>query len=198
MAENDHEDGESTASIGAPQKEDTIDREPVFHYSRERRLSRASPMVRALNEGAPIRPGLSRGFFAARGNVFVFGAIMLALSVFGLAHRFSNVNRGLTLGGNSLSVSISEEEGVLLLNIVKKAPRSGKAYTGAVDIAVSPVLQKQKDGLPEDIPPVFTHRVIFRPLEAESSSTSLPFEGSEFFIILRTIDEQKTLRLKAK
>ena len=177
---------------------ENIEKDPVFYYSRERRLSRASPMVRSLNEGRTVRPGLSRGIFAAKGNLFVFGALMLALSVFGLAHRFSNADRGIAIGGNTLSVSIIEEEDVLLLNIEKKAPRSGKAYSGPVDIAVSPVLPKNIDHYPDGIPPVFTHRILFHQAQTESTSVTLPFSEEEFLIILWANDEQKTLKVKAK
>ena len=188
---------EETSPEDMPIKE-SIERDPVFYYSRERRLSHASPLVRQLNEGGPVRGGFTRGIFAAKGNLFIFGALMLALSVFGLAHRFSNSDRGIAIGGNAISMSIVKEEGVLLLNIEKRAPRSGKSFSGPVDIAVSPVLPKNIDGYPDDIPPVFTHRIIFHQVQTESSSVTLPFSEEEFLIILWANDEQKTLKVKIK
>lgn len=196
-------DSDSPENPGKNQTDSSFDRDelnapPVFYYSRERRLNRASPIVRSLNEGKTIRPSLSKSLFATRGNMFIFASVILILAVSGLAFRFSRADRGgISLGKNSISVIITQEEDILFLDIIKKAPKNGDAYTGPVEIAVSPVMPKTQDGTEQEIPPVFSHRIIFRPVDSEISRTSLPFEGSNFFVILRTPDEQKSLRLKA-
>lgn len=177
---------------------DNIGRDPVFYYSRERRLDRASPIVRELNEGKSVRIGLSKRLFGTRGNSFLFFAIILSLAALGLANRFSARERGTKFGGNTLAVAIVKEDEVPILGIVKNAPKSGEAYTGAVDIAVSPVMAKPKAGEVQEVPPVFTHRIFFNPLETETYQVVLPFDGTSFFVLLRSDEEQKSLKITAQ
>ena len=173
--------------------EDNVEKDPVFYYSREHRLSRASPVVRALNDGKFIKPSLSRRLFANKGNMMVFIAIVL-VTVFGLASRFSGKEPEMKLGGNTIAVTIIREEGILILRMIKNLPKSGEAYMGEVDIAVSPVMSKQED----EIPPVFFHRVSFRPIDSEAFSISLPFEKNDFIVLLSINGEQKSMRIKVK
>ena len=176
---------------------DESNSQPVFYYSRERRMERASPMVRALNEGKTVRPGLVKTLFAARGNMFVFAAVIMMISVAGLAFRFSGrAQAGIGLGGNTLSVSISREEGILFLDIMKKTPNKGEAYIGPVDIIASPVMPKTTNGEAQEIPPVYSHRMQFTQAYTEMNRISLPFEGEDFLVILITPGEQKQLKLK--
>ena len=176
-----------------------IDRDIVYYYSREHRLSRASSAVRALNEGNPGRLGISKAFFGAKGNVPVFIAIVL-FTAFGFASRIMGREevRGVKLGGNTLALTIVQVEGTLLLGIVKNAPKSGELYTGAVDIAVSPVMPKSQEGEEREAPQVFSHRIVLKAVESEVFHVSLPFDGNDFFVILKTDTEQKVLRLKSK
>ncbi|MDR0496027.1 MAG: hypothetical protein LBH42_00265 [Treponema sp.] len=172
-----------------------IEREPVFYYSREHRLSKASPEVRAMNEGKRILPGLSRRLFATRGNVPVFVIIVL-FTALGMATRIAGRERNLDvkLGGNSLAMVIFSEDEVLILGMSKKAPSSGEFFTGEVDITVLPIAPKSKD--PEDSIKAFNHRFFFRPIESETFQISLPFDTSDFFVVLKAGEEQKTIRLK--
>ena len=172
--------------------------DPVFYYSREHRLSKASQRVRDLNEGKMGRPSLSKSLFDTRGNVFLFASIVLICAMFGIAARYGRVERSIKLGGNTLEVAIRPEEGVLILTVIKKAPGSGESYTGPVDIAVSPVLPRPKEGEAAEAPAMFAHRVYFNPVVSETSRIILPFEGNDFFVILRTDYEQRSLRLNAK
>lgn len=178
----------------------TIEREPEFYYSRERRLGRASAEVRALNDGVPVRPGLRNTFFAAKGNVMVFLSIIAICAMFGMVSRLSaRGDSGLKLGGNTVNITITREEGALILGVNKTAPETGEVYTGDVDIAVSPVVPREKDGEGTgDLPPMFAHSVVFNPVNTEAFYVSLPFEGDDFFVIVRTGDEQKTMRLGVK
>ena len=173
-------------------EQDEIEREPVFYYSREHRLSRASPAVRAMNDGQFIRPSV-KTLLGTRGNAIVFITIVI-FTVFGLAGRFVGLNRerGTNLGGNTLALKILLEEEVLFLGLTKNAPKSGEFYIGAVDIAVSPVIPRSREG---ERPLIYTHRVYFNPVDSETFLLSLPFDGNDFFVILATDNEQKTLRL---
>jgi hypothetical protein len=115
--------------------------------------------------------------------------------LFGTTSRFSGKDRGIKLGGNTLTVKIFREDGIPILSIVKNSPKTGEVYLGAVDIAVSPVMPKTKDTEPVETPPVFTHRIYFNPVDSESFMISLPFTESGFYVILKTGDEQKVIKL---
>ena len=177
--------------------DDKIQQDPVFYYSREHRLNRASQAVRELNEENTVKPGLTKTLFATKGNLFIFASILLICAMFGLASRVSRTDKSITLGGNTLEIGIRNEEGILILGIMKKAPESGESYSGPVDIAVSPVPVKQNDGEKQEAPPVFAHRIYFYPVDSETNRISLPFEGNDFLIIIRTDNELKSVQLKA-
>lgn len=175
-----------------------IDRDPVFYYSRERRLDKASPEVRALNDGKPIRPGLKNTLFAFKGNVMVFMSLIAICAMFAMSMLFSARDSGVKLGRNTVNMTITSVEGVLVLEVNKTTPESGEMYTGAVDIAVSPVKPKPEEGDSGDLPPMFAHSIVFRPADSETFRLALPFEGDDFFVIIRTAVEQKTMRLNVK
>ena len=182
------------------EKKGNVEKETVFYYSRERRLSRASPEVQAFNDGHIARPTLRRVLFGTRGNILLFISIIV-ISVFGLAINFftreSPPGNAMRLGGNNLTLAILRVEETLILGIIKNAPEQGEVYIGDVEIAVSPVIPRSNDAEPQEDPPVFSHRVVFRPLVTETFHISLPFEGDDFFAILRAGDEQRTIRLRA-
>lgn len=165
--------------------------EPVFYYSRERRLSRASPQVQALNDGKPIRASFRKTVLATRSHKLIFFSLIFVCISLLLASRFTARESAVKLGGNTLAISIVREEGILMLGISKTAPKSGEVYIGAVDIAVSPVHSKQ-----EEAPSVFSHRIYFNPVESETRRVSLPFDGDDFFVILKTENERKSYRIK--
>ena len=170
-------------------------RETANYYSRERRLRHASPMVRAMNEGeGSQRRNILERLFVTRGNALFFGCIILIVFVLILTSRLHLRERGLTLGGNRLTVHITQEEGVKILNIHKTAPRRGEVYLGAVDIRVVPA---GSDSLPLENQPAFQHRIIFNPLDRELFLLTLPFEGDDFFIRLGAGNEERAIRVQS-
>ena len=173
-------------------------RDPVFYYSREHRLSRASSTVQAMNEEKPIRKGFAGSFFGTKANVMLFVTIVLIFGVYMFSTRYSGTGNGVQLGGNTLALALVREDGVLILGIVKTMPKSGEAYVGVVDIAVSPVMPKVKEGEEQNVFPVFTHRILFNPVASESYSLSLPFEGNDFLVLFKNDTEQKSFRLRTK
>ena len=180
--------------------EDNGRRDTVFHYSRERRLSRASPEVQALNEGQGVRQSLLRIIFSNKANRMLLFAILFIFSASVLASRFmagpgggEGEFQGVRLGGNNLALAILPVEQTLFLILSKTIPETGEFYTGPVDIAVSPV-QPGADGAAAA---VFTHRIFFNLAESELFQMSLPFEGDDFFVVLRAGEEQRSLRLRA-
>ena len=166
------------------------EKEPVFHYSRERRLSHASPSVRAIYEdGAPRKRGIFGFLFGSSGNALLFACIILIIFVLTLTSRL-NRSGGITLGGNNLTVSIIEEEGINILSIIKKAPSRGEVYLGAVDMLLSPAI-KDTEPLQD-----FQHRITFNSVDSESYMVSIPFEGGDFFVLFKAGDEEKAIRVK--
>ena len=171
---------------------------PVFYYSRERRLERVSPELRAFNEeGIERRRFLNRIFVTKKNSVF-FIAILLLCVMVGMIFRLTGTDKNIGLGRNNLTVVITREDGVAIMEIVKNLPKKGEAYLGAVDIAVSPVMPKSKEGEVMELPPVFSHRIIFTPAVSESYIISLPFEENEVFVVFRTANDQKSQKLRVE
>ncbi|MCL2382381.1 MAG: hypothetical protein FWC64_12485 [Treponema sp.] len=182
--------------------EDNAQRNVVFRYSREGRLSRASAEVQALNDGNFSRPGLLKTLFSNKANRLLLFAIVFIFAASGLATRFVGEERprqyqGTRLGGNLLALTIFPVEGTLFLAIIKNTPERGEFHTGAVDIVVSPVMPRAAEGEEPGTPELFSHRVFFNLVESEMFQISLPFEGTDFFVVLRTYEEQVALRLQA-
>lgn len=114
-----------------------MDDEPVFHYSRERRLRSAGDAVRRLNaEGSVKRPGLFRTLTATKPLAFLFLAIiMLSLTAVVTTVLLPKDDEG-RLGGNRITLSAFRFQGTTYLAVVKKAEEKG-AYVGPVAMAVS-------------------------------------------------------------
>jgi hypothetical protein len=177
--------------------DDKNNRETVFYYSRERRLNRASPKVQAMNDGKNMTFG--RAMFGPRANKLIFFAIVI-ICIFGLTINMFTTERApgssITFGGNRLSLAIFSFEEALILAIVKNAPERGEFYTGEVEIAVSPAMPRLTEGESREIPPVFSHRLLFRPVDSETFHISLPFDENDFFVLLRAGEEQRSIRLR--
>ena len=157
------------------------DRDPVFYYSRASRLSRS------VNDEQSKKTGLFKTSAAARANIMLFVSIIIICVMFGISTRISG-KQGVNLGGNTITLTLVREEGVLILNIFKKAPKSGEVYMGAVDISVSPAE-------PTAASQIFSHRITLNPAATETYRVSLPFDGNDFFVTLRA-GEEKSLRVK--
>ena len=173
--------------------------DPVFHYSREHRLSRASPAVQAYYEdGAAKTTSFRKLFFGTRGNKTLIIVILLMCVVVSLTNRKSGPENKVTLAGNSLAAIITEQEGILILDITKNVSKKGNPYLGAVDLLVYPVQIKAKEGESRELPPVFSHRLVFAPNYPEIFTLSLPFTENEFSITFRTFDDYQTMRVRVQ
>ena len=162
-------------------------------------MDRASPEVRAFNNGTNTKPGLFKPLLAVRSHKMIFFAIIVFFSVAGFVGRFSGneTERGVTLGGNVLALTIYPVDETHVLGIVKNIPRKGEFYSGMVYIAVSPVMSAKGEGEGVDSaePLLFTHRVMFNMVESEFFQVSLPFDSNDYYVLLKTDNEQKSLRL---
>jgi len=177
--------------------DENIEREPEFYYSREHRLSRASSAVQDLNDNRPVKKSLVKNLFGSRGNAMIFIMLIITCLMVNFVSKYSRSGTIVKLGGNSVTMTILNEEGSLILDIAKQGPKTGIAYTGEVEIAVSPVMAKLSQG---ETPPVFVHRVVFNQAGYESFQISLPFDAAEneFILLLVTINEQKSVKIKVK
>ena len=163
-------------------------RDPVFYYSRERRLQRASQAVRDMHEAKKRRGLLS--LFGSKGNIMIFACLVLIITMSVLGRYIITRNQGITLGRNALSLAITHEGEHMVLGLLKKAPASGEFYIGGVDIIVSFTESETQEG------ETFFHQIYFNPLESETFIIPLPFVENDFFVILRIPDEQKAIRLQ--
>jgi hypothetical protein len=168
--------------------------EAVFYYSREHRLKRASSTVRALYEDAP-NPGVVKNLVGRKSNLFLLVSILMVCVMLALSSRIPG-EKGVNLGGNTVVLTIARNRGgTLSVFIQKTAASSGEGYTGAVDIAVSPVISKQDKG---KTPEIYTDKVFFTPAEKDDYHFELPLEGEDFLVVLQTENERKGLRINAK
>jgi hypothetical protein len=169
------------------------DRDLVFYYNRERRLERASPEVRAMNEGKPLsRGGFVRSLTSTKPHRILFVTILI-ISVWILI--FSSLPRGgLTLGGNALT--LSARGGAEPFIVVVKRSGGEAPYTGVVYVGVSPFLRSPGNRDPADIP-VFTDRIFFTLAEEEEYRLDLPFSAEQYLLLFQAGEERASVRVRA-
>lgn len=176
--------------------EQDLDREPVFYYSRSSRLERASPRVRALNEEGPgRRPSLVGSLTATRPLAILFFTIVVFM-IFGFVLSLVSGKEGeCRIGGNFLSLAAMGFEGNTILAVKKTIKGGGEAYTGGVDLAVSPVMAGAGEGAEY---PVWSHRIFFTLRAEEDYRLAVPFEAAELLVLLRTETEQTLVKVKPR
>lgn len=157
-----------------------------FYYSRDDRLKRASAEIRAMN--LPMeRPKFFKTLLGNRGNVMILMSILIICMMYYFGNRFMGSSETeLTLGNNRIAASITEEGGILFLSVQKTYRKDAYAYTGAVDIAVSPA----SPGAGES-PQVLAHRIYFSLNSPENYIISLPFDSeiARFVVMFQTENE---------
>jgi hypothetical protein len=171
------------------------DRELVFYYNRERRLEKASPEVRAINEGRPlIKGGFVRSLTSTKPHLILFVTIVM-IAIWILIFGVSGSRGSLTLEGNTLRVAAGNDAGPFIL--VKKSIVSGREdpYTGVVYVGVSPFIKSSEKKNPADIP-VFTDQLFFT-LEAEEEyRLDLPFSAENYLLLFQAGEKQAVIRVK--
>jgi hypothetical protein len=176
------------------------DREAVFRYSQERRLEKAPRAVRDFNKNKGKRPTVFATLTGNKANatllitIFVFCAF---LSIISRALSDKNVYK---LEGNSITVSAARYEGNTFV-VVKKQAEKADAYTGAVDVAISP---EKRNHSPSDAetsgeePPIFTSRLYFMPEAYEEFRISAPLEIEYALILMQTETERVVIKTKTE
>ena len=163
----------------------------TFHYNRERRLAKAPQSVKDLykNEKKHSRFNLLRPLVADKPRATLFFSIIIISAMIVMVSLLGLADNSYSMEGNKLEISGIKYEDVVII-VLKKTQNSRKSsYTGAVEIAVSPVTDA-------DEYPVFYHRIFFNPVQEEEYRFAVPFSSGELAMVLQT--ERGELRLKFK
>jgi hypothetical protein len=177
---------------------ENLDREVTFYYNRERRLERASPAVRALNEGLPVKRGFIRSLTSTKPHQFLFVSILIVMAMLMAFSALSGVSRNsLTMAGNALRISAGRSgDGSFIIINKNIAAGEENPYIGEVYVAVSPVLRSSQKREGADIP-VFTSRIFFTMEQEEEYRLVLPFNGERYMLLFRVGNQQASVRIKA-
>jgi len=161
-----------------------------FYYSREKRLAKAPQGVKDLYKTEKKYSGfnLLRPLIADKPRATLFFTIVILCIIILLFSVLGYFNSSFSLDGNKLEISGVRYEGTTIV-VVKKTVNGSSAHTGAVDIAVSPVVQTEDEQYP-----VFYHRVFFSLETEETYRFVVPFESPELVMVLQT--EKSTLKIK--
>ena len=201
---SDTNDGEKRKRPNANYKlsyENTSPDEIVFHYNRERRLAKAPKAVQNLYkvEKSHHRFNLLKPLVRTKPLAMMFGTVVvicilvLVISVLGLA------GNSYELEGNQLSIQAVEYEGTVIIVLKKTVKKSflGKlspAYNGAVEIAVSPLLESPD--MEMNMEDIFFHKIFFTLEPAEYYRFAVPFDAKELAMVFQT--EKNTLKVTVK
>jgi hypothetical protein len=161
-----------------------------FHYNRERRLAKAPQNVRDLYNNKPgPRFSLLRPLVADRPRRIIFFTIVVLCLVIFVFSFLGLFGRTYSLDGNNLAITGTGYDGVTIIVIRKNNESRMTAYTGAVDITVSPVLT-----VPGEDFPVFFHRIFFTLEQEEVYRFTVPFDAPELLVLIQT--ERSSLNLR--
>jgi len=166
----------------------------VFHYNREHRLSKAPQDVKDLyNRDKKKQRGFSliRPLVADKPRALMFITIVIMCAAIFLLSIFGYFDNTHSLDGNKLEISGTLFEGTTIVVIKKTVKNKAAAYTGAVDIAVSPVKTAEEEPLY-----MFTHRIFFTLEPVEEYRFASPYDSPEQLIVLQT--EASTINVKLK
>ncbi|MDR1787827.1 MAG: hypothetical protein LBR16_05185 [Treponema sp.] len=139
----------------------------TFYYSREHRLARATPTVRAMNEAST--PRQRRGFLKSlspiRPRAVMLLSILLAFAVILLGRRLAARNGGFDFAGNTVTLDLQAVDGTAVLALEKTTSPGDGAYTGDVGVVIS------KGSAPEDN---YARLITFTADQREKFRISLP------------------------
>jgi hypothetical protein len=167
------------------------DDEMVFYYSRERRLAKAPPQVRALYEEAPKKFNLLRPLIATKPLAMLFATVLI-LSAISAILAFSGIAGGsYRFQGNSITVNAQRYQGTVIVTIQKK-PDQGEQVArdhGVVDIVVRPTGGGEGAG--------FSHRLVFGSAEEEFRMV-VPFDSPELSFRIQGASELLEFKVKTQ
>ena len=167
-----------------------------FRYNRDHRLAKAPQSVQDLyKEQKPFRFNLFGPLLADRPRRALFFVIIFLCAVIFALSKFGYLDSSYSIDGNKLDITGIEVEGTTIVTVKKKA-NNDRAYTGAVDVAVSVPMPLSDSGSPsaEGDYPVFYHRLFFTLRKEEQPRFTVPFTSPELLMVIQT--EKSTLQLK--
>ena len=179
-------------------KENITEDQITYYYNREERLSKAPQTVRDLyREEPPKRFSLLRPLTGSKPRLMMFGSIVLICAAIMVLSVFGYTSSSWDFDGNQVSIQALKYEDTVIVALKKSIKKNffgmtAAAYTGAVNIAVSPAGMDRGE-LPGGI---FYHRVFFTLEEREDYRFTVPFEEDELILVLQS--ERKTLSVKIK
>jgi len=179
----------------------------VFYYNRERRLENAPQTVKDLykEQNPKSRFNLFGPLLADRPRKMLFFSIIFLCVVILILSFFKFFDAAYIIDGNKIEITAAVFEGatITVLKKIKSKTNAQIAYTGAVDIAVSPVVQTSEDGkqslqTSSAQLPVFTHRIFFTHENEEVYRFAIPFESTEMLMIIQNENNKLIIKFKAK
>jgi hypothetical protein len=166
--------------------------ELVFRYSREHRLARAPKKVQELYRPSPKKKfGFFHSLTATRPLAMLFGSVMVLSVITVIMAVYGGAADSRIMEGNRVSVTAMKYGGSTFM-VLNKHRRDAGAYTGPVDMAVSPTAKKGGDGGQT----VFSNRIFFGLKGEEEFRVSVPFEAEELLVVLQ--NESVTVDLRAR
>lgn len=168
--------------------------ELAFYYSRDRRIASAPERVKMLYSGTfGRRSGLFGTLLATKSLAFLFLAILMlsatAMVMSFLLHRETNQ----TVMGNAFSLEAFRFQGATYIAIKKEA-RSNDAYSGPLDVAVSPSTQSTNPAQVQ----VYTQSFLIGLKPHEEFRFSVPFEAEKIVVLLRLNESLNRFVLSVK
>jgi hypothetical protein len=166
--------------MGAESKKpQPVEFEPVYYYSREHRLQRASQKVKDFNAHLRKgRPNVFASLTSTRSNTVLLITIMLMCVCIALLSRLTREISTYTLAGTSISATAKRSGTTIYLDITKV----GSAYIGAVTVGCA--ARSEPDALT-------VQKIFFTPDEEETFHLSFPFQDSHILIVLQTETEER-------
>jgi len=205
MTDGENKDDESTPKrpnanykLSKPDNVEDVHGEEnlTFYYNRERRLAKAPQSVKNLYaEKKQTRFSIFGPLVADKPRAILFFSIVIMCAFIYALSLLGYFDNSFSLDGNKVEVSGTKFEDLAIV-VLKKTVKKGNvgAYSGAVDIAVSPVVGKTSEN--EEFP-VFYHRVYFYGTEpVEEYRFAVPFDSPELLIVLQT--EKTSVNAKFK
>jgi hypothetical protein len=171
---------------------DTGEEGLTFYYNREKRLAKAPQSVKDLyKENKNNRFNLLRPLIADKPRATVFFTIILLCAAIFLLSVLGYFDRVYRLERNKLEISGTVFEGTTIIILKKTIDSRLSAYTGAVDIAVSPPVEDENEQFS-----VFYHRVFFTLEPEEEYRFAVPFDTPELLLVFQT--EKTSLQIRIK
>ena len=173
------------------QKPQEPDRDIIYYYSRERRLDKASDAVRDMDT-PPVQQGFIKTMFMGknRSSFFLMIIILLVFVVLYFGNRSTSGSESTFMfGGNKITLTVQNED-LPVFTILKNNPPDVYAYTGAIDISIYPV---QADENPNA---KYSHRIFFTLDSVQAYSFVLPFDSTDFIVILESENETAARTVK--